>query len=70
MALVSIICRPFIGLEMHAQREREFGRFENQNLLTLSWAEKYFLNCRETKLETLHSLFQQLTSHNPYLKIS
>lgn len=66
MAICSLICRPNVGLEMHAQREREFGRFENQNLLTLSWAENYFSLTGEQELDTFNSLFQYLSTHNPY----
>ena len=51
---------------MHAQREREFGRFENHNLLTLSWAENYFSLTNEPELDTFHSLFQELSTRNPY----
>lgn len=66
MAICSLICRPCVGLEMHAQREREFGRFENHNLLTLSWAENYFSLTNEPELDTFHSLFQELSTRNPY----
>ena len=66
MSITSLITRPVIGLDIHAQREREFGRFENQNLLTLSWAENFFSLCDEANLETFHALFQTLTAHNLY----
>lgn len=66
MAITSIITRPIIGLDMHAQREAEFGRFENQNLLTYAWAENYFLRNDEANLETFHELFQTLTARNLY----
>ena len=66
LAITSIITRPTVGLEIHAQREREFGRFENQNLLTLAWAENYFSISNETNLETFHELYHFLTNRNIY----
>ena len=46
---MSMYCRPQVSARVHIMREAEVGRYQNNNLVTLMWCERFlqFTNDRE-----------------------